>query len=488
MTILTCPYPNCEFQTDDVAVVGAAAILNAHSLVHVSAPSHATPSIRAPKLERPRLKLNSSCEDWNAFIRRWDTFRIGSRISNDVAPGQLLECTSEQLGNIVLRAYPSFTSSLLPDALKILKAIAVVPVALGVLRSDLLAMRQDPDEPFRTFSARVQGKAETCEFRTSFTGTCGNCSIAYTGSTYYTDEVIRDVLLNGIADNDIRREALSTDQILSKPLTDMITFVESRETARNANPLSSVSVLSAHRRKNNLNERDTEDGRHKSRALSPSAVDKSKTGKCQDCYQTIHIFTKNLRGWNRKPHTRCNSCWRRNRDASQRKQNGETGTISHVMDDNLGQISTININSSSPSSSSRATDSSTVQKRRTLDHHIFNKGEWRRARITTHPEVPLRIAPSGQPNASVDVKAIADTGAQSNLWSLHKFLAAGFTMADLTPVNVSLHAANKSPIRIDGAFSAKIVGQAIDNNNVSCYLMVYVVAMLMHYTFHMTRC
>ena len=30
-------------------------------------------------------------------------------------------------------------------------------------------MRQDPDEPFLTFAARVQGKAETSEFQTTTT-------------------------------------------------------------------------------------------------------------------------------------------------------------------------------------------------------------------------------------------------------------------------------------------------------------------------------
>jgi len=60
----------------------------------------------------------------------------------------------------VLRADQRFTSKTLNDALKILKSVAVVPVALGVLRSELFNLNQDPDEPFRTFAARVQGKAE----------------------------------------------------------------------------------------------------------------------------------------------------------------------------------------------------------------------------------------------------------------------------------------------------------------------------------------
>jgi len=104
-------------------------------------------------------------------------------------------------------------------------------------------MRQDPDETFRTFSARVQGKAETCEFRTTFNSACTNCETPVSGNVYYTDEVVRDVLLNGIADCDIRREALSADGMQVKPVSQVVAFVESREIARNANPSSSLSII-----------------------------------------------------------------------------------------------------------------------------------------------------------------------------------------------------------------------------------------------------
>lgn len=105
MTVLSCPIADCTYKTDDVEVVGAAALLNLHAIEHAAptAPrSNAASAFRAPKLERPRVRLNSSTEDWNAFIRRWETFRIGSNIPDNAASGQLLECTEEQLGNIVL--------------------------------------------------------------------------------------------------------------------------------------------------------------------------------------------------------------------------------------------------------------------------------------------------------------------------------------------------------------------------------------------------
>ena len=446
MTILACPIPGCGFTTQDVDVIGAAAILNVHSNVHTAAPSPALPMMRGPKLERPKLQLNSTNEDWNAFSRRWETFRVGSGIHNDAASGQLLECTSERLGNIVLRADPMFTSKPLTDSLKILKSIAVVTVALGVLRSELFTMRQDPDETFRTFSARVQGKAEVCEFKTSFDTSCSNCNTVLSGHTYYTDEAIRDVLLNGIADIDIRREALSSDGIQVKPVSQVVAFVESREIARNANSSSSsaLSALSAYRRSNDNHPRNQ-------RAGTPSSVtERSKTAKCPDCGDTYHLFTQKTRGWNRIPHKQCEKCWKRTRGI---KSAAENNTIMSVHNDSVGQIS--------------SNDAAVP-----LSHHIFNKGEWRRARITDHPRISLELTAGNR--RPVSVTAVADSGAQSNLWSMEGFLQAGFIMKELSPVSLSLNAANKSPIRIDGAFFARITGKSPEGDTVVCHTMVYV--------------
>lgn len=141
MPSLTCPLPSCTYKTDDVEVVGAAALLNLHALAHQQpAASSPRPPVKGPKLQRPRVKLNSSSEEWNAFLRRWETFKSGYHLPDEEVVGQLLECATEELGNIVLRAHPDFVTKPLSDATKLLKSLAVVPVALGVLRSELTAM------------------------------------------------------------------------------------------------------------------------------------------------------------------------------------------------------------------------------------------------------------------------------------------------------------------------------------------------------------
>ena len=108
-----------------------------------------------------------------------------------------------------------------------MRPLAVIPVATGVLRTELLQLRQERDEPFRAFTARVRGKAETCAFSTKCE--CGK-------NVDYTDHVIRDVLRNGISDPDIRREVLGTKNVLQTPVNDVIALVENKEMARNALP------------------------------------------------------------------------------------------------------------------------------------------------------------------------------------------------------------------------------------------------------------
>ena len=52
--------------------------------------------------------------------------------------------------------------------------------------------------------------------------------------TSYTEKAIKDVMLAGVGDDDIRREVLSTEDILSRSSFDIISFIESKEMGRHA--------------------------------------------------------------------------------------------------------------------------------------------------------------------------------------------------------------------------------------------------------------
>ena len=82
-----------------------------------------------------------------------------------------------------------------------MSSLALILVACGIIRADLSQMPQSHDEPIRTFAARVRDKAETCGFIIST-----KCSHCHAVQTDYTKEMIRDMLLAGICDLDIRRD------------------------------------------------------------------------------------------------------------------------------------------------------------------------------------------------------------------------------------------------------------------------------------------
>ena len=119
-----------------------------------------------------------------------------------------------------------------------MKSLAVIVVATGVMRAELVRMQQERDESFRAFAARVRGKAETCAYITKCT--CLR-------EVDFTDSIIRDVLIAGIAELDIRREVLGTSAILERAANDVISLVEGKEMARNALP-SSASGISSFKR------------------------------------------------------------------------------------------------------------------------------------------------------------------------------------------------------------------------------------------------
>ena len=144
-------------------------------------------------------------------------FRQGSGINEASATAQLFQCASQSLGDSLLKSDAEIVSTALQELLSAMRRLAIIPVATGVLRSDLMQMRQLRDEPFRAFAARVRGKADTCAF--TIDCTCGL-------KINYTDHMIRDILLNGIADDEIRREILGSADMLTCTVKKIVALVE----------------------------------------------------------------------------------------------------------------------------------------------------------------------------------------------------------------------------------------------------------------------
>ena len=164
---LNCPI--CNFVTgDDVSDAAAIALLTIHGHTHAPNANPAPAAIaapRGPKLDRPKVNVGVSLEEWNMFARRWDAYVVGSSLDPNNCSAQLFQCAKEELGNALLKMDSTIVSQPTATLLAAMKRLAVIAVAPGVVRSELMQMRQDRDQTFRTFAAAVHGKAETCGYR-----------------------------------------------------------------------------------------------------------------------------------------------------------------------------------------------------------------------------------------------------------------------------------------------------------------------------------
>ena len=88
----------------------------------------------------------------------------------------------------------------LTEVMQAIQKLAVREENAMIARFTLHQMVQDADEPIRNFGARIKGQANVCKYNTE----CPDCQ----HSIDYTDEILRDVLVRGLADTDIQLSLL----------------------------------------------------------------------------------------------------------------------------------------------------------------------------------------------------------------------------------------------------------------------------------------
>ena len=210
---LECQIAGCEFAAshDDKDIM--LALFGSHQKNHdiqatATAPMR-TETSRAPKTERPKIAAGGSEESWNTFVTRWGNYKRTSGIQGSLVTGELFECCSTELGDDIIRENKDLLEGTEENLLTAIKRLAVIPVAKCVRRSDVLQMREEHEEGVRQFYARVKGKADTCAYTVTCTNGCNR-------KIDYTNEVIKDVLVTGLSDPEIRREVLGWPELDNK--------------------------------------------------------------------------------------------------------------------------------------------------------------------------------------------------------------------------------------------------------------------------------
>ena len=191
--------------------------------------------------------------------------------------------------------------------------------------------------------------------------------------------------------------------------------------------------------------------------------------------------------WNRRQKkniecTLCLSCWRKNNPKKDKAPKDETPrdeTSALVLIGGITAVATVSDFESSGISSHRRGGEIV------LDHHIFDSHEgWKKAESMPHPVLKLAVTTDASAYKhfgvacpqmiSADANVVADTGAQSALWSLQGFRRSGFNDTDLLPVRRTMRAANMGEIEISGAVFIKLTGIDSSGKKHTAPIMAYV--------------
>ena len=136
---LQCSVVSCAYVTQNSSEKVACTLLAAYPTIHMRG-TNAT--LRGPKLERPKVDVGLSLEEWNIVKHRWDGFVQGSALDSVLCSTQLFQCAGQTLGDSLLKSDPTIVSKPTADLLAAMKRLAVIAVAKGVTRAELMSINK----------------------------------------------------------------------------------------------------------------------------------------------------------------------------------------------------------------------------------------------------------------------------------------------------------------------------------------------------------
>ena len=437
----------------------------AHPVTTPSPPVQTVATSKAEKVKRPHISAAGTSEEWAYFLDRWSDYKKATHLSDTDIVYQLLECCDDNLRRDLSRSVKSITSKDETTILHHMRLLAVRQENVMVSRLELQQMRQDRDEPVRTFAARLKGQSSVCQYLV-------NCECGTQIS--YSDAMVRDTMIIGLADNDIQLDILGqANQDMS--LEDTIRFIEAKESGKrssgrigpgmthpclpqSAQPsVDAVSSFKRQERKRLQNQTHTPDG--KQHALVCGHCGKAGHGRRRQdrmthCPAYSHVCSKCG-----SPHHFESVC------RKSRQQPSSTPNDATAVFQSLCAIETAtNMPDESPPSVINAI---------TLEHHIYNSmcDMWHKQASAPQPTINVTIQAIPSDATALGIRpmlckatnaiksvAVADTGCQSCLAGISILGPLGMTKDHLIPTTMKMKAANQKSITILGALVLRITG------------------------------
>ena len=312
-TTISCQFTGCDYVAEHSSEAVAIAMLTSHNNVHLGSSLPATRQ-RAPKVDYPVLKQDITDEEWQTFVAEWERFKRLSGIPAEDITDHLLECCEKSLSRLLLKENPNITMSNEEALLDAMKKMAVLHVATTVRRTKLMALKQDHGQTFREFNANVRAVAATCAYSVKCPHTC----CASKAAVDYTSLVVKDILISGIEDGEIRKDVLGMPELDEKSDKDIIKFVEEKEIARNALQMTSTNAGMSSYNKN-----------RKTPANADTTKKLAMRSKCQACQKDFAVYKQFPSGkLNKEPFKSCPSCWKKSKNEKPQPEKNKDETAS----------------------------------------------------------------------------------------------------------------------------------------------------------------
>ena len=241
-TTVTCEYPGCEGprKSPEGDLDTVVKLLEMHFVSkHKPSQSSKSSAAKVEKAKRPEIAAELSDEDWNYFLSRWEAYKKATSLQGEDIVLQLMECCCEQLRRDHHRNFPSQSSTSVTETtlLAEIKQIAVRAKNRAVNRVKVNTLKQDKGEPARKFAGRIRSLATVSDYSVK----CSKCQ----NEVPYTDEIIMDQVIAGLADPEIQRDVLSHPNAKDLTLETLLIFIEGKESGHTSLNLMAGGRLSA---------------------------------------------------------------------------------------------------------------------------------------------------------------------------------------------------------------------------------------------------
>ena len=336
-TSLQCTAPQCAFKTMQGTVDQVLQHLSLHAqTAHPVQQAQGGGTARG-KVDRPTMKPACDQESWAFFLYDWDNYKSAMNITGNAISAHLFGCLDEELKRDLQKAHQGVAAATMSEAdlLQAIKRLAVKEESKLTHRIKMGRATQQPGASIRTFHAHLKGLAAPCEYQTSHTCGCGK-----TNDIDYSDNVIQDQLVRGIADQEILADLLG-DEKSDRTTKEIVEFIARKEQAKIeretvSSDAPSVAAASVPGRGDKVCRGcDGKDHGSRSKRLKECPA---RDVTCERCKTKGHFTRKCIK---------CRDChsWghssRNSRHCGIKESKDETGVINVIREDTVHRTSTL---------------------------------------------------------------------------------------------------------------------------------------------------